>query len=313
MYDYRSGTAHFIAKGLRMFGYVTPRKQELKVKDFNLYRTVYCSLCKTLKNRYGRISTLFLNYDFTFLSLVGLALINETPQTSEGRCVANPLRKQTFLESEALDYSADCLVMTTFHKLSDDLRDEGLVKQTFAFVARIFLSAAYKKAKRTLKDIGDVIAENMQRQRSLESSGESGLDAASDPTAHSLAHIFEMFATTGDEKRILSRMGYLLGRFVYLADAGDDLREDVAKKRYNPLVQKNATVSPDDADFSALISEIKEQLLLVRGEIAVCYNLLTLKRYRSVLDNIVFFGLEDAVAAIGQKDKRLQSAELNSL
>ncbi|WP_283129067.1 DUF5685 family protein, partial [Allofournierella massiliensis] len=32
-----------------MFGYVTPEKPEMKVKEFESYRAMYCGLCKQLK------------------------------------------------------------------------------------------------------------------------------------------------------------------------------------------------------------------------------------------------------------------------
>jgi len=290
-----------------VFGYVVPRQQELKVKELNLYKTVYCSLCRELKRRFGRFSALFLNYDFVFLSLLGLALENRTSEASVGGCIANPLRKQAFIEDEVLGYSAGCLVVSVFHKLSDDLRDEGFLRRALTFFIRGLLFATYKKAKAAFGDVEDVISKNIKRQQVLEESGESGFDQSSDPTALSLSYICVQLAKTEDEKRIISRLGYLLGRFVYLADAGDDLEDDIVKKRYNPLIEKFSPATPKKDDIPACIDEIKQQLLLVRGEIAVCYNLLDTFRYRPILDNIIFMGLEDAVAAIGQKGANASS------
>ena len=53
-----------------MFGYVRPVRDELKCRDFDLYRAVYCGLCRCMKERCGWTSTWFLNYDFTFLALL---------------------------------------------------------------------------------------------------------------------------------------------------------------------------------------------------------------------------------------------------
>ena len=53
-----------------MFGYVRPVRAELKCKDFDLYRAAYCSLCRCLRQRYGVVSTMFLSYDCTFLTLL---------------------------------------------------------------------------------------------------------------------------------------------------------------------------------------------------------------------------------------------------
>ena len=51
-----------------MFGYVTVYKPELKVKEYEAYKGVYCTLCKRLGKDYGFLSRLTLSYDFTFLA-----------------------------------------------------------------------------------------------------------------------------------------------------------------------------------------------------------------------------------------------------
>ena len=53
-----------------MFGYVRPLRDELKCRDFDLYRAVYCGLCAAMRRRYGWLAPMFLNYDFTFLALL---------------------------------------------------------------------------------------------------------------------------------------------------------------------------------------------------------------------------------------------------
>ena len=40
-----------------MFGYVVVNKPEMKFKEFDLYHSYYCGLCKTLKNRFGFLSS----------------------------------------------------------------------------------------------------------------------------------------------------------------------------------------------------------------------------------------------------------------
>lgn len=53
-----------------MFGYVLPLKQELKIKDFNRFKSYYCGLCFHIKNDFGNIPRMALNYDMTFLALL---------------------------------------------------------------------------------------------------------------------------------------------------------------------------------------------------------------------------------------------------
>ena len=53
-----------------MFGYVEPLKDELKIKEYNIFRSYYCGLCKTLKKEYGLFSRLCMNNDSVFLALI---------------------------------------------------------------------------------------------------------------------------------------------------------------------------------------------------------------------------------------------------
>ena len=57
-----------------MTGYIKAFKPELKIKDYELYKGVYCSECRVLGNLYTPIARMLLSYDFTFLSIVRLAI-----------------------------------------------------------------------------------------------------------------------------------------------------------------------------------------------------------------------------------------------
>ena len=51
-----------------MFGTVTIHQPEMKFKDFGIYRSFYCGLCRSLKHRYGLSGQSTLSYDMTFLA-----------------------------------------------------------------------------------------------------------------------------------------------------------------------------------------------------------------------------------------------------
>lgn len=53
-----------------MFGYVTVNKPEIKFKDFDVYRSFYCGLCRELRERYGIPGQISLTYDMTFVVLL---------------------------------------------------------------------------------------------------------------------------------------------------------------------------------------------------------------------------------------------------
>ena len=76
-----------------MFGYVRPQKSELRVREYEAYRAVYCSLCRQLGKSYGMFARMTLSYDCTFFALWLMALHKKCLGFREGRCVVNPLKK----------------------------------------------------------------------------------------------------------------------------------------------------------------------------------------------------------------------------
>ena len=131
-----------------MFGYVRPLRDELKCRDFDLYRAVYCGLCAAMRRRYGWLAPMFLNYDFTFLALL-LAPPEEAFSPCRGRCHANPLRKKTMYQpTPALDTAADESVVLTWWQLRDKIQDEGFWKGLPARGLSVLLRRSYRKAAR---------------------------------------------------------------------------------------------------------------------------------------------------------------------
>ena len=63
-----------------MFGYVVVNKPEMKFKEFDLYHSYYCGLCKTLKDKFGLRAQVSLNFDMNFLALLltGLYAVSYT-------------------------------------------------------------------------------------------------------------------------------------------------------------------------------------------------------------------------------------------
>ena len=129
-----------------MFGYVRPLRPELKCRDFDLYRATYCGLCRSMRRRYGLLAPMFLNYDFTFLTLL-LWQPEEGFTPCLGRCHANPLRKKPMCpDSPALELAADESVILTWWKLRDSVQDDSLVKGLPARALTLLLRPAYRKA-----------------------------------------------------------------------------------------------------------------------------------------------------------------------
>ena len=70
-----------------MFGYIVMNKPEIKFKDFDLYRSFYCGLCRELKSKYGISGQISLTYDMTFVVILLSALMSR-PHKREAQDVS---------------------------------------------------------------------------------------------------------------------------------------------------------------------------------------------------------------------------------
>jgi hypothetical protein len=104
-----------------------------------------------------------------------------------------------------------------------------------------------------------------------------------------------------DTRRVLARLGYLMGRFAYLADAADDLSDDLAKKRYNIFIKRNHLRAKDE--IAPVLEDAKAQMRLTAAEAELCYRLLEPLHFRPILDNIMYKGLLSVTKTVGRSRK----------
>ena len=108
-----------------MFGYIRTDVPELRVRENEYYRAVYCGLCRAQGKCTGQCSRMTLSYDMTFLALLRLAISKETPEIKSGRCLAHPFKKRAYVaDCDALSYCAYASALLFYGKTVDDILDE---------------------------------------------------------------------------------------------------------------------------------------------------------------------------------------------
>ena len=123
-----------------MLGYVTIEKNELKVREFDMYQAYYCGICKSIGRRFGQLPRMVLSYDSVFLALVLAGLSEETDIVLQEHCITHHIKKKPVVfGNEALDYAADVMVILAYHKFLDDWKDErpGRQKRSCASLSKI--------------------------------------------------------------------------------------------------------------------------------------------------------------------------------
>ena len=109
-----------------MFGYVTIRKDDLKVKDYNKYQAYYCGLCQDIKEAYGKKGQATLTFDMTFLSILLTGLYECETKEEEHYCFLHPGKKHKCLRNKYTKYCADMNVLLAYYNLLDDWEDEKI-------------------------------------------------------------------------------------------------------------------------------------------------------------------------------------------
>lgn len=280
-----------------MFGYVRPCKAQLRVCEYETYKAVYCGLCKHLGRQYGPFSRLTLSYDFTFLAILMMALSKNPLSFTPQRCMLNPLKKHPCCcDCQELSFSAGTAMILGYYKVLDNYQDGDLKKRALSLICMPFAKHAYKGAADRYPQVAQIAYETISRQSALENERCDSVDQACEPTAQALAGICALLDDS--QRRVLERFGYLLGRYIYMADALDDLEEDLLQHSYNPFLLRDGITVPSPEALSNVRENAKGSLYLTMGELSKAFSLLEFHAFSPILDNIVHLGLHETVGRI---------------
>lgn len=261
-----------------MFGYITINKDELKIKDYNKYKAFYCGLCHSLKQEYGISGQMTLSYDMTFLGILLSSLYEDDTETVMRRCIPHPVKKHGAISNEYTDYAAAMNVLLTYYKLKDDWEDEKSIRSnTLAGL----LKRAFKKAAGKYPRQSEIIAACISKQRELEQNIKISIDEAATPTGEMLAEIFDMKQDVWSGH--LKKMGFYLGKYIYILDAYDDIEKDIKNKNFNPLIQYRS-----ESDFC---ERCEQMLTAVAAESSKAFERMPILDNTDILRNILYAGI----------------------
>lgn len=276
-----------------MFGYIRPFKPELKINEFDTYKGIYCGLCKELGRSYGQLARMTLSYDFAFLAALSLGIHETGGDFKRQACVAHPFSKKPCMCANGdLSYVAACAMVMLYYKWKDNLADSGFFKRCGYRVFGLSVRRAYRKAVGRYPTLETIMEETLANQQKVEQTIGCTVDMAAESSARALALIFEQLTENTAQKTVLHRLGFLLGRWVYLIDALDDLEDDRKTGNFNPLlVWAKTHVTGEASPEQELRRHAEAMLNLTHGEMALAFELVELNRYKSILDNIIYLGL----------------------
>lgn len=216
-----------------MFGYVRPLKGELKVAEFERFRAAYCGLCHELARRYGFGARFLLNYDLAFFAAAADGLEGGA-KVAHRRCVASPFRKKCILcAGNGMALAADLTIILGYWKLDDAVRDDGFFRGLGSRFLRFILKPYYRRARRFRPELCEKVRSAMQSLSALERENCTSVDRTADAFAQILSAAGEELGSAE-----AARLFYHIGRWIYVVDACDDVAEDFASARFNPVAAR---------------------------------------------------------------------------
>ncbi len=239
-----------------MFGYVKPYIAELKVAEYEKYRSVYCGLCRSMGSVTGQISRLSLSYDLVFLAAVRMAVCGITPEFTDYRCLAHVAKKRPVMcDNEALRYTAAVSAVLADAKLADDISDERGFKRLRAIASRPFTRHMISLTEKILPAETSEETERLLSELSeLEAEGCTSANLTADAFGRVLEYAFS-FGLEGEEFELTSKIGRYIGRYIYICDAADDMLSDIKAKRYNPIALGWGELAAPDGRMSDIVRD----------------------------------------------------------
>ncbi len=266
-----------------MFGYVTIYPPELKVKDYSKYRAYYCGLCRTLKEQYGYGGQITLTYDMTFAVILLASLYEEKCRVTKYRCPLHPLRKKKILQGEVTEYAAAMNVVLAYYHLEDDWLDEKSVK---GLLGTKLLKSRVRKIEKQYPRQCVVIRQKLEELQEFERQDTRVIDYVAGCFGELMS---ELFVYREDEwEKSLRKLGFYLGKYIYILDAFDDIEEDIKEGQYNPLKSLYEEAKDQGEAFN---NRCFQMLQMMIAEATMEFEKLPCTQDVEILRNILYDGV----------------------
>ncbi len=292
-----------------MLGYTLPYYNRLSPADNRVYRRYYCEGCHQLKQGFGLRSTLTVNYDMTFNTILlnGIAGdVLDFEGTHRRLCFLDRPKADSDLLRKMAAYT---LILTKW-ELHDDETDKPSIKTKGASA---MLKGAIDKAVEAYPEYDAMVGEGFARLHEMELEGCK--DAVLMGKTFGEGLIGALRDIAGDHAcEDLDNVFRQLGTVVYLMDAIDDLDEDFKGGTYNPLLPEKGYTNSSDfrlKNVYSLTSMLNEQIGSLQGSYSKIRPLL--RAGQGICDNIVYLGIPDSAKKVMMGSSTAKTSVTNVL
>lgn len=303
-----------------MFGYVNIDKAELKFREYYKYKGYYCGLCMNLKKSYSEFSRLTLNYDMTFLILLLSSLYETEDKAVKKNCIVHPFKKQIIIQNEITDYASAMSVILSYYKSKDNWADDKDLK---SLMFSKIIHGNYKKATELYEEKEKFIKLSLDNIEKLEKAKTSDIDIISNEFGNIMAEI--MVYRKDHWEKILRKVGFFLGKYIYTVDAYLDMEEDKKNNSYNPFLLMNLDKNEKEDKLETELNKeeghnleqniktniniddyAKEIIMLNLSFLSEEIDKLPLIKDKGIIDNIIYSGITSKLNKTKLNEKSLE-------
>lgn len=277
-----------------MIGYVSVNMEELKIKEYREYRGWYCGLCKELSKTGGTFARMALSYDMTFLYMLLSSLYDEKVKRAQCHCPIHPITKHLSYETKFGSYIADMGILLSYYDLKDDWADEKKINsRLLSSILKKRVEEIAKKYPRKYYAVRNYVKRlhNYEKQSKNKKGELENLDIVAGYTGEMLG---ELFVYKKDIWELsLRKMGFYLGKFIYLLDAWEDIEEDCQTGNYNPffwIYKEKISMETEKGkkEFDIYVTQLLEKMA---AECCRAFEALPIVDNVEILRNILYSGI----------------------
>ena len=139
----------------------------------------------------------------------------------------------------------------------------------------------------------------MKKRAVAEKAKESNIDIVAGYTGEMLGQIFQW--KQDEWSKDLESMGFYMGKFIYLLDAYEDLKQDQKKGNYNPLAYVQMESKEEYETFC------RSTLTCLMAECAKSFERMPILEHAEILRNILYSGVWTKYEYLKLKEKKTKS------
>lgn len=220
-----------------MVGYLKPDFKGVPKEYKKEYKSFYCGLCKALKRQYNYIGILSLNYEITAFLILLSGLREEKNKVFHGSCTITPFIPVAYIDyfQDDLICAANLSILIAHYEIKDNLQDVGGLKWN---VINKFMAKKVSKSINSLQDNFMNIDNAIYSYYKTEKDGSTKFQDILECDGNLIESFLSVLIKNYDEESadLLLELANLLGQWIYLIDACDDLEDDIKNDNFNPLL-----------------------------------------------------------------------------